>query len=74
MNPSNSSGMFSTIRKNDRESEGGVSWESRMDVPEMPLSYSCTGAINSVTPMALMIPAARSIRKLKGENLAINSF
>lgn len=41
-----------------------------MDVPEIPLSYSCTGAINSVTPIALMMPAISSIKKWKGESLA----
>ena len=45
-----------------------------MDVPEMPLSYSCTGAINSVTPIALMMPAISSIKKWKGESLARMSF
>ena len=62
--------MLSRIRKNESENVSGVSWESRMDVPEMPLSYSCTGAIKIVTPMALMTPARNSIRKFSGESFA----
>src|SRR5699024_6802197 len=51
------SGMFSTSRKKESEKVGAVSWDSRIEVPEMPLSYRFTGARKTVTPKALMHPA-----------------
>ena len=44
-----------------------------MEVPDIPLSYSWTGAIKSVTPTAFITPARSRHTKLKGENLLIKS-
>ena len=61
--PNRNSGVFSSRRNSDRVYRSGVICQSSMEVPEMPLSYRCTGAKNMVTPMALMIPAANSSAK-----------
>ena len=45
-----------------------------MDVPEIPLSYSLTGSIKMVTPIALMIPAAVSMRRLNGFSFLSKCF
>ena len=50
--------MFSKSKKNERLKGSGVIWESSIEVPEMPLSYSFNGARNTVTPVAFMMPAA----------------
>ena len=54
------------MRNSDRLSQSGVSCPSSIEVPDMPLSYSLTGAKNIVTPTALIMPAIVSIRKLNG--------
>ena len=69
-NPNSRSGIFNTIRKKDSDSHSGVSCPRRIEVPEIPLSYNWTGAMNKVTPIALITPAIKSIRKLKGENFS----
>ena len=61
--PYKNSGMFNTSKKRDSDSHSGVSCDNKIDVPEIPLSYRSTGAINIVTPKAFTIPAI--VRKRK---------
>ena len=58
-------GILSSIRISDRLHHAGVCWEMSMDVPDMPLSKSFTGARNMTTPKALMMPAAVRNRKCR---------
>lgn len=58
--------MFRISRNTDRDTVPEVICESSMEVPEMPLSYSLTGARKTVTPNALTQPAMVSMRKLTG--------
>ena len=51
------------ISSRERLHQLGVSCETSIEVPEMPLSKSFTGARKIVTPKALIIPAAVSIIK-----------
>jgi hypothetical protein len=52
------------ISKNtDNVKYAGVICESRIAVPDMPLSYNLTGAKNIVTPKALMQPARSKCKK-----------
>lgn len=79
LRPYKNRGTLRSIRKNDSERKGGVSCEKSIEVPEIPLSYSFTGARNTVTPKAFMMPATVSIiklQKLRDESfdLKSNSF
>ena len=70
-NPYKNRGIFKIRRNADKFK--GVTYESKIDVPDTPLSYSPTGAIKRVTPMALIIPATVRSKKLVHLNF-LNSF
>ena len=63
LQPYINSGTLSATRNIDSVMYSGVTCDSSIDVPEMPLSYSFTGARNIVIPIALIMPAAVNIRK-----------
>lgn len=72
--PKRKSGTLSTRRKNDKDKYGGVICESKIDVPDIPLSYNFTGAKNTVTPKAFMQPARNKIIKFCHRNVFKNFF
>ena len=55
--------MFNTSKNRDSDNHSGVNCDSKIEVPEIQLSYKSTGAINIVTPKAFTIPA--TVRKKK---------
>lgn len=61
--PNRKSGIFRISRNTDIVQGSGVICESRIDVPDIPLSYRFTGAKKVVTPNALTHPAISRNRK-----------
>lgn len=57
LSPNKNNGIFKIIRNIDNDIHSGVSWDNNIAVPEIPLSYNMTGAINTVTPKAFITPA-----------------